>query len=229
MSKSLSTVSSLDQSIGKIRDYHRLAMNGANQTVAAAIFAGLELLSVQQMLKAAKDAPPVIFLQWFEQNENQLGFSLSTKDRYMRLASGIKPKLKAAHPELDRLLSLAPSQMNDAQALTLMKALHKSVDGESLTELYEDFGIVKERRTPTRTLRAGDGAPPPMDVPIEQQVEEQLELFATHIDAMHKTVKLGNDEVLLATHWPAPKLDTAIEMLKRTLATLVKVRSARKS
>ncbi len=118
-----------------------IAMNAASQAVAAAIFAGLELRAVQAGLKKCHSGT---FDQFLGKHEEMLGFTRRTAFRYTALADGVKAKLKAQAPELDRLLSFAPSQMTDSQAKKWLEAVHKSVDGASLSDLYEDYEITRK-------------------------------------------------------------------------------------
>jgi hypothetical protein len=224
----------LDKSVGKLREYHGIAMNAANQAVAAAIFAGLELKAVQKNLRnchsGSKDSAGKLlnFEEWLSANEQLLGFSVRTAFRYLKLADGIKSKLKDQAPELDRLLSFAPSQMSATQAKALLQALHKSVDGESLNDLYLDFGIVKPtRRFPHNSNPANNGSDHEgSTVTVEEKVQMQLDLFGQYSLSLDQTISEGGAKILLISKWPKPRLDEAIKIAKRNLTLLVKVRGA---
>ena len=66
--------------------------------------------------------------------------------------------------------------------LLILQALNKSVDGQSLTALYQDFGIIKLTREEaiTKALATTRSAPSkPVAVPIESRIHDQLLLPLT--------------------------------------------------
>jgi len=191
-----------DPRAARVREYHHLAMVSANQAVAAAIFAGLELRAVQSDLK--KSATGGTFDDWLDKHQETLCFSRRTAFRYTGLADKIKNKLLAKRdPSLDRLLSLAPSEMTAPQAKLLLQTLHKSVDGESLTALYQDFGIVKLPRLNNAKPKGGDtrsaqSAPTP-ELLIQDDLFAPLKKDDLY-EAWHRKLKVGNRSVPLWQH-----------------------------
>jgi hypothetical protein len=225
--KALAVVPSFDVNIAHIRDYHRLAMNSAAQTTCAAAMVGLELQKVKVALK--KSATGGTFDDWLEQHEEQIGFSRRTAFRYTALAENLKSKLlKSQDHSVVVLIGKAPSDLNDRQVKTLLLAMHKSVDGQSLSELYEDFGITRKAHGASlkdkgSSSGAGD-APPP--VTTEEKIQMQLDLFGSYSLSLDETVMEHGAKILLITKWPKPRLDEAIRIAKRNLTLLVKVRGA---
>jgi len=225
-SKALSIVPSFDVNIAHIRDYHRLAMNSAAQTTCAAAMVGLELQKVKVALK--KNDTGVVFGKWLEDHESDIGFTTRTAQRYMALAENLKSKLlKSQDNSVIALIGKAPSDLNDRQVKTLLLAIHKSVDGQSLSELYEDFGITRatpKLRNPNPANNGSDDPPPP--VTTAEKVQMQLDLFGSFSLSLDETVDEGGTKILLISKWPKPRLDEAIRIAKRNLQLLVKVRGA---
>lgn len=62
----------------------------------------------------------------------------------MELAEGLKSKaLKTESDSLLALLECPPSQLSDAETKRLTNVVSKMTDGATLSELYQEFGIVK--------------------------------------------------------------------------------------
>lgn len=230
-SKSLSTVPSLDVHVVHIRGYHKLAMNSAAQTACAAAMAGLELQKVKVLLK--KSATGCTFDQWMEANQERLEFSRKTAYNYIRLAENLKGKLlKREEQSVVALLEKAPSELNDAQTKRLLQAMHKSTDGASLNELYQDFGIVRlPHKAPARKALSGgddEAIPPQPEAPVEELAQQVFNFFSERSDELRKTYTLGKDKIFLVTKWPTEHLDEAIEKITRDLEMLRQIRKARK-
>jgi hypothetical protein len=198
--------------------------------VTAAALAGLELLALQKEFK--KSASGCGWLDLLSNRQEEFGFAERTAQKYMRLAQALKSKLlKAEDGRVLALLDKAPSAMSDKEGTILCEAVRKSVDGESLSGLYEELGITrKQHKAPDRgTLKnAGDGKAPPMHVPLEQQAQEQLEFFAKFTIEMEKKIKLGKEEVLLLTQQPEDQIEKLIAIHEHNLAVLRQVKKARR-
>lgn len=233
MTKALTT---LDPRAAKVREYHQIAMNAAHQATAAAIFAGLELRAIQADLKKSRTGET--FEQWLSNHAELLGFTRATAFRYTALADQIKNKLLSGRDaSLDRLLSLAPSQMNPHQAKLLLQTVNKSVDGAPLTELYIDYGIVKPPRPlPTITNPANNGAatrkPADTALIIQDELFGRLTQAGKMIEWWAKPVKIGNARVPVwqtMTEAQRADMERALEIqIKDSSHMLAQLKEARK-
>lgn len=198
-SKSLVVVPSFDVHVAHIRDYHRLAMNSAAQTACAAAMAGLELQKVKVALK--KNDTGVVFTEWVEKHEDELGITLRTAQRYMALAQNLKGKLlKEDERSVVALMDKAPSELSPAQIKRLLETMHKSIDGQSLSELYKDFGITRDqhgkglknaiRSLPDSSAKSDE---PPTEQMILPLVYEPWKAFVDNFHAPWK--KVGNTKI----------------------------------
>ena len=195
---------------------------------ANAVLCGFQLQADQKAVKESGGT----FEQWLEKNEKHLGFSRRTAFRYLDVARDQKSKLlKSRNKAVLALLDRAPSSLSKHEAETLIAAVTKSVNGQSLRDLLEDLRIARaQHHAPRRIGGAGEAeaAPATRITPIEEEVEEQLELFGQRSLALNKTYTLGNKKVHYIAHWPKPKIKTAIQVLENDLRTLREIEGAMK-
>jgi hypothetical protein len=209
-------VPQFDGRAAKVGEYHTIAMNAANQATAAAIFAGLELRAIQADLR--KSATGGTFDDWLDRNQRGLGFARRTAFRYTALADRIKNKLLAARDaSLGRLLSLAPSQLSEAQAKLLLQSLRKSVGGVPLGELYLDYGIVKPARklpvnhNPATNDGSQERKEPTPDLIIQDELFSPIDKLCQQ---WHMPLKVGKKAVPLWQHIDKPKLRQYVQKMK---------------
>ena len=196
-----------------LRAFHQSSLMAGFQSIAAAIFTGLELLATQADLKKCNSCT---FEDWMEKHECELGFSRRTAFHYTKLAKGMKARVGDVEP----LLSFAPSDLKPEQQKRLLKAVHKSVDGETLNELYQDFGIIKKKHghgllkahDKSAKLALPDSAPPSAEqlffdeifLPLvgggDGTVKTIWQQFDDVIASWNKKVKLGNTKLPLWQH-----------------------------
>ncbi len=129
--------------------YHRAARSSAAMAIVYAAMAGRELIEERKKIKHGR------WLSWVEVN---CEFSAETAWRYVELANKLKAKLlNLAHvqdlnesPESARarnlglLLDRPPSQLLPAETETLLKDLREATKGQTLRQLYFDFGIATQ-------------------------------------------------------------------------------------
>ena len=100
-----------------LREYHRSAMMAGLQSIAAAIFTGLELLAVQEELKKCTTCTNVSggkllsYDEWLDTHLGELGFSRRTAYKYAKLAKGQRKRMEGIEP----LISFAPSALAPEQ------------------------------------------------------------------------------------------------------------------
>ncbi len=119
--------------------FHHSAHASAAQMAIAAAKCGLELKALK------KECGHGIWEEFFARNFAQHGMTIRTAQRYIGLADGLKGKaLKNDTGSFLALLDSPPSKLTQAESQKLTKEMGKVTDGATLSELYQDFGIVKK-------------------------------------------------------------------------------------
>ncbi|ACB76673.1 hypothetical protein [Opitutus terrae] len=137
--KNLPAIRDLDARVQRILHQHTTIMTSAAQMAAAAVIAGLELKALK------KECGHGNWEEFFASALQQHGLKLRTAQNYMALADGLKSKALKTQPDAFlKLLDSAPSELSKADQQKLTKAVGKVTDGKALSELYQDFGIVKK-------------------------------------------------------------------------------------
>jgi hypothetical protein len=166
--------------------YHRCAQTAAAQAAQYAVLCGLELQKVRDQLakpgKRNDNLPEALRGGWESWVKANCDFSPDSARNYMRVAEGIKGKAlrECSTPEAIALLDLAPSAMPKAQRENLLKSVSKLTDGQTLQQLYMDFGITKA--DPRANLRKGgathnNGRPPAKNLYSEVAHAEAVEIL----------------------------------------------------
>lgn len=138
MTKNLPALANQQERVAAALRYHHAAQASAAQMAIAAAKCGLELKAIK---KECGHGPWVDF---FENHFQEHGLSLRTAQKYMALADGLKGKaLKNESGAFLALLDSPPSKLTEAESKKLTKDLGKVTDGATLSELYQDFGLVK--------------------------------------------------------------------------------------
>lgn len=107
----------------------------AAQTVANLVVAGLQLKAEKKKLRQGEWEPFV---------QTRCEFTARSAHRFIGLGEGVKARLLKSDTVSDlKLLETAPADLSPADQATLLAAVSKITDGETITELYRDFGIVK--------------------------------------------------------------------------------------
>ena len=196
-----------------------------------AILCGLELLAVQKQLKSASGCT---FEQWLSNHQEALGFSRRTVFKYTCLAEHAKAKLQDKSTLL--LMDSAPGSLTTGAREKLLSALHKSVDGQSLTELYEELGIARRRKPPVNENPANNGAatrkPADTELIIQDELFGRLDEAGRMIEWWGKPVKIGKAMVpVWQTMTEAQKADMEKRLelsLRQTKEMLDQLREARR-
>lgn len=128
-----------DKRVAEALRLHASATASAAQMAIAAAKCGLELKALK------KEAGHGTWENFFADNFESHGLTLRTAQKYMALADGLKGRaLKNESGSFLKLLECAPSELKPAEQEKLTKAVGKVTDGKTLSELYQDFGIVKK-------------------------------------------------------------------------------------
>jgi hypothetical protein len=154
--------------------YHRNAVTAAGQAVAWAVMCGLELIKIRKQVGHGE------WLPWIKKN---CDFTERTAYRYIGVAEGVKAK-KLNLTSMSNLLGAAPSNLTIDQRNELLQAVHKATDGETLQQLYLDFGIIK---APQGSGATGGARPHPkkaFDPNRDPEMEKAIDLCAPVIQQM---------------------------------------------
>ena len=225
----------------RVRQFHQIAKRAGEQMVLAAIFAGMELLQLQNDLKkytrcnfvSGGKLPPT-FTEWLESRAEEFGFAQCTAFKYMRLFQGMKSKmLKAKHgQEVVALLDKSPSAMSERQAETLALAMAKSVDGESLSELYVELGITRLSRKAVLNQLTSPGRPlgstnaePNADLLIQDELFGRFKVVDDILQVWGRPLKIGASRVHTWEAMTTTQKRDASHWLDITITKLTDMRS----
>lgn len=137
--KNLPAIRDLDARVARILHQHAIIAGAAAQMAVTAALAGLELKALK------KECGHGNWEEFFAKHIERHGLKLRTAQNYMALADGLKGKaLKNASDSFLPLLEKPPSELNKADQAKLTKAVAKVADGATLSQLYQDLGIVKK-------------------------------------------------------------------------------------
>jgi hypothetical protein len=180
--------------------YHRCAQTAAAQATGYAILCGLELQRVRaEVAKPGKrsDLPTALSGGWEKWVEENCEFSTKTAQRYIAVADGIKGRLAqtTASKHLASIVDIAPSALDSGQREKLLKSVSKVTEGQTLQQLYMDFGITKA--DPRTNLRKGgathhNGRPPARNLDAEVAHAEAVEILTR----LAKFVQTGQHQLL---------------------------------
>lgn len=138
--------------IRMVNHYHDNHKAALLQACNYALLCGMELLAARAEIKHGE------WLPWIEKN---CKFSQPTAYKYMTLAEGAMPVLKAQYPELlEGAEQVAPSLMKVAERKALVEAVSQMVDGRTIQELQlELMGMTAKPTAPKGGAREGAGRP----------------------------------------------------------------------
>jgi len=119
----------------QIEDFHIAAKHHAEQAVTNAVCCGFLCLYAKQSLEHGQ------FKKWFKENVKHVSYP--SVNRYMQLSKQLKNLTVRFldSPEKENL----PNALNSKDfKQNLLKEVNEFASGRSLTELYYDYGIVKQ-------------------------------------------------------------------------------------
>jgi hypothetical protein len=161
-------------------------------------------------------------------------FSEDKARRLMGVWQGMRPLLEKLSPKdrelfLDFLrrpmLHLTPPEVKVLERLT-----HKITDAETQKEFLLECGFIQKphgHSLKNRAAGSGDEDDAPPALTLEERVQMQLDLFGKFALTVDEVIDRGGKKVHVISEWPTPRLDEAIQVAKKTLITLVKIRKAR--
>lgn len=202
--------------------YHRCAQTAAAQATGYAILCGLELSRIRMALakpggrpKKLPDVDRGVSVGWEDWVKSNCEFGTDTARKYIAVSEGVKGKLAqiGVARSLGGLLDLAPSAMDAAGRDQLLKTVSKVTDGQSLSQLYLDFGITK--KNPNDNLRKGGATHHNGRPSINYDVEDSEAEGADILHRLAKWLTQGRHQIL-----PVPMLRHMDEQLLAARETL---------
>ncbi len=134
---------------------------------------------------------------------------------------------------IEPLLSFAPSELNPEQQKRLLSAVHKSVDGETLSELYLDLGIVKKKhghgllKDHDKSKKGGDDATEATpELLIQDELFGRFDGVEQIVKAWHTPTKVGKGKpVPLWEHMTVAQKTDALRKLETSITQLTDMRN----
>jgi hypothetical protein len=172
------------------------------------------------------------FASWEAFVEGKFGFSDEKARRLMNRWKAVAPlmdKLPAADRQrIADFMHRPMLHLTPVEVRALEKVTHKITTLEEEIAALEECKFIKQRHGASLKDRAPGAGDAPPSLTLEERVQMQLELFGQFALAIDEVVDRNGQKVHVIAEWPLPRLDEAIEVAKRTLKTLVKVRESRK-
>lgn len=204
--------------------FHRCAQAAAAQATGYAILCGLELQRIRaEVAKPGKrsDLPTALSGGWESWVEANCEFSIKTAQRYMAVAEGVKGRLaqEKVSKSILGLIDTAPSALADNDRASLLKSVSKITEGQTLQQLYLDFGICKA--DPRSNLKKG-GATHSKGRGPSKNVDAQIahEEIADIIVRLGKWISTGQHQLIEAKD--LQDLDDSMVHVRETIKPLLK-------
>lgn len=175
-----SAVVSLADRSARIRAYHDGCKRSAVGQAIYAVLCGLELNAAKDELAHGK------FIAWREKNHSDI--SKSTAANYMNLAEAISTKSPTIGNFVAEPLQLTNGELPADQQNELLAALRDCTKGTTLTELFREFGIIKQPKRQSYTA--------PKDQTPEEQARALEQQAADHIEALCADLEFVTVELL---------------------------------
>ena len=215
-----SSVLTADQAarVDRIKEYHAGTLRAFGDQMGFAYLAGRELLAAKEEL------PHGQFMKWREAHLPEL--SNGTTANYMKFADGLNSKFTTVGNFKSSPLQLTNGTLTEEQNQQVREAVKKVADGKTLTELYRDLGVIKEKEKPKHT--------PPAKLTAEEALEaekNQARQIAEILKGNAKHFRLGNTNKLLTNKERSDLLSELVEtsnFLRASLKTEKKPKSNRR-
>jgi len=180
--------------------FHRCAQAAAAQATGYAILCGLELQRIRAEIAAPgkrSDLPNARGGGWEKWVQDNCEFGAETARKYMAVAEGVKGRLaqEKVSKSILGLIDIAPSALADNDRASLLKSVSKITEGQTLQQLYLDFGICKA--DPRANLRKG-GATHTKGRGASKNVDAQIahDTAAELLQGLAKFIQGGQHQLL---------------------------------
>lgn len=196
------------QTAGRALGFHQGAVEAAGMSVVRALACGAQLVKAKQLL------PHGDYIGWYKKYLRAI--SPDTANRYVKLALILAERL--AGTGVMAKLDVAPEELTPAYIRRFVPQIGEVIEGKMLTELYQDYGIIKPRKA--HDQEAQDRMKRVQARNPRDRKEEQLyflqDWFAEVDERLVKFTEWAND-----IRVEAPELiETATEKLKTSLENL---------
>lgn len=141
--------------VNRIKQYEAACRNSFSAQMGYAFLTGVELNAAKEELPHGK------FMEWRETFLPEI--PERSAQRYMRFADQIRHS--GGFADSGKLKLLGNGDLNEKDKEKVLEAVHEIADGKTLTQLYRDLGVIREKKHQVHTPRK--------PVTPEEQVESQ--------------------------------------------------------
>lgn len=183
MSKGNVEVLTADQvaRVNRIKQYEAACRNSFSAQMGYAFLTGFELNAAKEELPHGK------FAAWREANLPEL--PERSAQRYMKFAEQIRHSGGIA--DSGKLKLLGNGDLNEKDKEKVLEAVHEIADGKTLTQLYRDLGVIREKKPVVHHPRK----PTTPEDDLKAKREQALGLFNSWM-IQTKTLLLDPDPTL---------------------------------
>lgn len=141
MSKGIIEVLTKEQAtlVEQIKSYHEAFEKSFSDQMGYAFLAGYALNAAKESLPHGK------FTDWRAANLPEI--PERSAQRYMKFADQIRHTV-ADLPTVGKLKLLGNGDLNEKDKEKVLEAVHEIADGKTLTQLYRDLGVIREKKAP---------------------------------------------------------------------------------
>ncbi|MGV3664299.1 MAG: hypothetical protein ACO1TE_29270 [Prosthecobacter sp.] len=210
------------------RGYIAKIQNLGRQAQHLSVLLGLELLKQKEALgikagrPSAKLPHGAVIKSWEQIVVEQTGLSKDTCDRWMAIAKGARKSLPIlTAPDV---LEKPFSELPEARQTEVEKILHKAVDGQTMHEMMNAFGVWKEKaaKNPPKATKASAAKRKANQADETLQQEQLIELAEEQLTSIEQ---IGLAEAYLSLDTDRlSAFETVVDALKAKIAAELKER-----
>lgn len=126
------------EGIERIKAYHAGFEKSFGDQMGYAFLAGAELNHIKETLPHGK------FMDWREAHLPEIPHRTATQ--YMTFQ--VKLATHCQFPPVGKANILGNANLNDKDREKVLAAVHEIADGKTLTQLYRDLGVIREKKAP---------------------------------------------------------------------------------
>jgi hypothetical protein len=187
--------------VERIKGYHAECLKAFGDQMGFAYLCGAELLLLKESTKHGE------FGELKEQCFPDM--PQRTVSRYLTFAEALQGKFATvANLKVERL-QLTNGELPEKEKETILKAVHQVADGKTLTQLYRDLGVIREKKPQQHT--------PPKELSPDEKLEAELSQAEALVDGLAGEILLVMEGGALGKVKPASRkvlLDAAVRLTK---------------
>lgn len=145
--------------IDRVKAYHAGTIGGFKQQMGYAFLAGRELNILKEIV------PHGEFLATCKEYLPDL--SDRTARRYMQFSEALQLTLGGKTDTMSNLKLLPSGELSEEAEKSILAAVHEAADGKTITELYRDLGVIRDKKPPEHT--------PPKELTPEETIAARRE------------------------------------------------------